>query len=71
MYSGDGKAEFSAAIISVFSVTWSFKNRTNMLIWTIWSFLFTIITLMNALFKRTAIMWQFLLSLLIILMHPY
>ncbi len=29
----DGKAEFSAVITPVFSVTWSFRNHSNMLIW--------------------------------------
>ncbi len=29
MYSCDGKAEFSAAITPVFSVTWSFRNHSN------------------------------------------
>ncbi len=33
MYSCDGKALFSAAISPVFSVTWSFWNHSNMLIW--------------------------------------
>ncbi len=32
LYSCDGKAEFSAAV-TVFSVTWSFRNYTNILIW--------------------------------------
>ncbi len=31
-YSWDGKAEFSAAITSIFSVTRSFRNHFNMLI---------------------------------------
>ncbi len=29
----DGKAEFLTAIISFFSVTWSFRNHSNLLIW--------------------------------------
>ncbi len=33
IYFCDGKAEFSAAITSVFSVTWSFRNSSDMLIW--------------------------------------
>ncbi len=33
IYFCDGKAEFSAAITSVFSVTWSFRNDYDMLIW--------------------------------------
>jgi len=32
IYSCDGKAEFSAAITPVFSVTWSFRKHFNMLI---------------------------------------
>ncbi len=32
IYSCDGKAEFSAAITPVISVTWSFRNHSNMLI---------------------------------------
>ncbi len=32
VYSCDGKVEFSAAITPVFSVTWSFRNHSNMLI---------------------------------------
>ncbi len=32
IYSCDGKAEFSAAISPVFSVTLSFRNHSNMLI---------------------------------------
>ncbi len=35
IYSCDGKAEFLAAITSV-SVTWSFRNHSNMLIWWRW-----------------------------------
>ncbi len=29
MYSYDGKAQFSAAITPVFSVTWYFRNQSN------------------------------------------
>ncbi len=36
-YLCDGKAEFSAAITPVFSVTWSFRNNFNMLIWSLWN----------------------------------
>ncbi len=32
MYSCDAKAEFSAAITLVFSITWLFRNNFNMLI---------------------------------------
>ncbi len=33
IYFSDGKAEFSAAFTLFFSVTWSFRNHFNMLIW--------------------------------------
>ncbi len=33
IYDCDGKGEFSAVITPVFSVTWSFRNHSNMLIW--------------------------------------
>jgi hypothetical protein len=33
MYSCDGKVKFSATISQVFSVTWSFRNHSNMMIW--------------------------------------
>jgi len=33
IYSCTGKAGFSTAISPVFSVTWSFRNHFNMLIW--------------------------------------
>ncbi len=33
IHSCDGKAEFSATITPVFSVTWLFWNHSNMLIW--------------------------------------
>ncbi len=32
IYFCDGKAEFSAVITPVFSVTWSFRNRSNILV---------------------------------------
>ncbi len=32
IYSCDGKAEFSAVVTPIFSVTWSFRNHSNMLI---------------------------------------
>ncbi len=31
MYYRDGKSEFSAVITLVFSVTWSFRNHSNMI----------------------------------------
>ncbi len=33
MYSCDSNAEYSVVITLVFSVTWSFRNHSNMLIW--------------------------------------
>ncbi len=32
-YSCDGKAEFSAVITLIFSVTWSFRNNSSVVIW--------------------------------------
>ncbi len=32
IYSGDGKADFSASLHLVFSVTWFFRNHSNMLL---------------------------------------
>jgi len=33
MYSCNGKVTFSATISQVFSITWSFRNHSNMMIW--------------------------------------
>ncbi len=65
IYSCDGKAEFSAAVTAVFSITWSFRNHTNTLIWcsrniSCWKQLCSIFTgfLINRKFKRTAFIWN-------------
>ncbi len=67
-------------ITSVFSVTWSFRNHSNMMIccWS-WKQFFFQDSLMNRKLKRTAFIWNWnllkhykkcLMSLLISVMHP-
>ncbi len=51
---------------SVFSVTWSFRNHSNMLIW------FTVILLMNREFKNTAFIWNtFLVKVFTVTFDPF
>ncbi len=64
IYSCVGKAEFSAAITSAFSVTWSFRNPSNMLIccsrniyYHCWKQLFCLILLRKLWYNFFCIFW--------------
>ncbi len=57
-YSCDGKAEFSAAITPVFSVTWSFRNHSDLLTWCSLTFLIILNVENNTLLNiLLTIMW--------------
>ncbi len=55
MYFSDGKDKFSAAITPVFSVTWSFRNHTNMLKKHVLLSMFKTVVLLNIYFLETVV----------------
>ncbi len=52
------KAQFSAAITPVFSVTWYFRNHSNMLIGARQSFLIIVINVKNSLMAIPQFLWN-------------
>ncbi len=74
MYSCDGKVEFSTAITAVFSVTWSFRNNSNIqscCLRNIYHFLSMSKTLVEKVilwkkFKRRVFIWNYVSTVILI-----